>query len=117
MHCTISPSFISRVSNADVLTRAACGMKLASRIRVQQLVLAGRCAAAPPGTPMREALRQSVGRPGRRNRGRPRTTWAAAVFAKAVAMAGSADLLQAAAANPAERMRRVVRHSARTYES
>ena len=115
--CNIPPSFISRVSNADVLTRAGCNMKLSSRIRVQQLVLAGRCAAAPVGTPMKEALQQSVGRPGRRNRGRPRTTWAADVFAEAVAMAGSTDLLQAAAANPAEWRRQVVQHCARTYAS
>ena len=70
--CNILPSFISRVPNAEVLARAGCSMKLSTRIRVQQLVLAGRCAAAPVGTPMREALQQSVGRPGRRNRGRPR---------------------------------------------
>ena len=70
--CGIPPSFISRVSNADVLTRAGCSMKLSSRIRVQQLVLAGRCAAAPVGTPMREALQQSVGIEGDRVRhGRP----------------------------------------------
>ena len=115
--CNILPSFISRVPNAEVLARAGCSVKLSTRIRVQQLVLAGRCAAAPVGTPMREALQQSVGRPGRRNRGRPRTTWAADVFAEAVAMAGSADLLQAAAANPAEWRRQVVQHCARTYES
>ena len=115
--CNIPPSFISRVSNADVLTRAGCSMKLSSRIRVQQLVLAGRCAAAPVGTPMKEALQQSIGRPGRRNRGRPRTTWAADVFAEAVAMAGSIDLLQIAAASPAEWRRQVVQYCARTYES
>ena len=100
--CNIPPSFVSRVSNTDVLTRAGCNMKLSSRIRVKQLVLAGRCASAPVGTPMEEALHQSVGRPGRRNRGGPRTTWPADVFAEAVAMAGSTDLLQTAAANPAE---------------
>ena len=100
--CSTPLSFISRVFSADVVTRAACIMKLSSRIRVQQLVLAGRCAAAPVGTPMREALQQSVGRPGLRNRGGPRTTWAAIVFEKAVAMAGSPDLLQASAASPAE---------------
>lgn len=87
--CGLPPPFISHVSDADVITRASCSMKLSSRIRVQQLVLAGRCAAAPVGTPMHEALQQSVGRPGRRNRGRPRTTWAADVFAEAGAMAGS----------------------------
>ena len=115
--CNIPPSFISRVSNADVVTRAGCNMKLSSRIRVQQLVLAGRCAAPPVGTPMKEALQQSVGRPGRRNRGRPRTTWAADVFAEAVEMAGSTDLLKAPAANPAEWRRQVVQQCARTYES
>ena len=115
--CGIPPSFISRVSNVDVITRAGCSMKLSSRIRVQQLVLAGRCAAAPVGTPMREALQQSVGRPGHRNRGRPRTTWAADVFAEAATMAGSSDVLQAAAANPAEWRRQVVLHRAQTYES
>ena len=115
--CNIPPSFISRVSNAGVLTRAGCNMKLSSRIRVQQLVLAGRCAAAPVGTPMKDALKQSFGRPGRRNRGKPRTKWAADVFAKAVAMAGSTDLLQTAAANPAEWKRHVVQYCAWTYES
>ena len=49
---------------------------------------------------MKEALQQSVGRPRRRNRGGPRTTWATDVFAAAVAMAGSIDLLQTAAVNP-----------------
>ena len=113
----LPPSSISRVSNADVLTRAGCNMKLSSRIRVQQLLLAGRCAAAPVGTPMKEAPAESVGRPRCRNRGRPRTTWAADVFAEAVAMAGSIDLLQTAAANPAEWRRQVVQYCARTYES
>ena len=92
-------------------------MKLSLRTRVQQLVLAGRWAAAPVGTPMKEALQQSVGRSGLRDRREPRTTRAAEVFAKAVAMAGSTDLLQAAAANPAEQRRQVVQHCPRTYES
>jgi hypothetical protein len=93
----VKPSFISRVSNEEVRTRANC-RPLSSILTQRQLMLMGRLAARPDT----DIMRQSVFSPGafeprkpvgRRRRGRPRNIWTTAVFQLAIGVAGTKQAL------------------------
>ena len=93
----VLPSFISRVSNADVLGKANAAT-LSSTLLKQQLHLFGTIARRPAGDAVRDLifehgtldLRISAFQ---RRRGRPRTSWAKYVWDQAVLAAGSRDNL------------------------
>ena len=92
----ILPAFLSRMSNAKVRQQSGC-RRLTSRIREQQLFLAGRCMGDPRGTLIRDVMQRWIdGVPwvGGRSRGRPRSTWFSDVGYEALALAGSAERLE-----------------------
>ena len=84
----ISPSYYSRVSN-DTVLRVAKAEKCSTKLLRQQLLLFGKIARMPAGTPLRDILLEPGScrlrtTQGIRNRGRPRTSWPCAVRAEAV---------------------------------
>ena len=94
----VLPSFISRVSNADVLGKANA-VTLSNTLLRQQLQLLGAIA----GRPSDDAVRGLIFQPDTldlrtsaipRRRGRPRVTWSAYVWSQAIAAAGSRDRLK-----------------------
>ena len=90
----IPSSYISRVPNKTVLANASVG-PLSMSLLEQQLLYLGKLAARPSD----DILRSTVLKPGTvqlrdnnkilRGRGRPRITWATAVYSEAVRVAGS----------------------------
>ena len=90
--CKIPHSYISRVSNAEVLQRAS-EQPLSTTLRHRQLQLFRRIACMSDSTLLRQVVFEpaslAVRRwPGVRRQGRPRQTWAPCVRAHAVAAAG-----------------------------
>ena len=114
----IPPSYLSRVPNTAVLSQANA-QKLSSTLLYHQLQYMGALARRPSGDVVRDsvfvagsiALRSST-KP--RARGRPRTTWAAAVFAHAEAVAGGAQHLSRYWSNT-QPARAAWRSAAKTY--
>ena len=89
----ITPAYVSRVSNKDVLTQAQ-QTPVSARVLEQQLLLFGKVSRLPDGNPMRDAtfcpgsLRSSCDRYVRRV-GRPRLEWASELYKHAIADTGS----------------------------
>ena len=89
----ITPAYVSRVSNKDVLTQAQ-QTPVSARVLEQQLLLFGKVSRLPDGNPMRDAtfcpgsLRSSCDRYVRRV-GRPRLEWASELYKHAIAATGS----------------------------
>jgi len=95
--CKIQHSYLSRVSNADVLKDAG-EQPLTATLRYRQLKLFGRIALMQEDTLMRKVTFEPGSfdvrrRIGARRRGRPRQTWTPCVRAHAVAAAGGEDEL------------------------
>ena len=98
----VKPSWISRVSNQTVRESLKCD-PLSSLLLQQQLLYFGNLARRP-----NDVMRNSVFQPssiqirslpGPRPRGRPRTTWATAVYETSLNIAGGQQALEAAWAN------------------
>ena len=95
----IKCSYISRISNEDVLSQA-CSLPLSSMLLQRQLLLFGRIARMPDTCPQREVLFEPSSvtiraSEARRARGRPRQQWAQCVSKHAMQAAGSGTSLAA----------------------
>ena len=93
----VPSAYISRISNRVVFERARAQM-LSSTLLAHQLKFFAHVARQPSGSALRDSIFEPHTLnprrlPGVRGRGRPRITWAQAVFAEAVFVAGSAQRL------------------------
>ena len=91
----ITPSMISRITNAAVLEKAGVS-KLSMQMLKRQLVLFGRIAAMSPDSLVRKAcLEEERALPVEnrlpRRRGRPRLTWAKHLHSIALQLAGGSQ--------------------------
>jgi len=97
-------SYVSRISNVDVLKRAGCHT-LSSTLRERQLKLLGKIARMNDDAPQKKMVFEPGGQeirrwPGVRRRGRPRQTWAPCVWEHAIAAAGDEAALATLLQNP-----------------
>lgn len=93
----IPSAYISRINNRTVLERAGSQM-LSSTLLAHQLKFFAHVARQPSGSALRDSIFEPHTfnprcLPGARCRGRPRITWAQAVFAEAALVAGSSQQL------------------------
>ena len=94
----IKPSYISRISNATVLGQTR-QPPLTKTLQKHQVLLFGKVAQEPEGSPMREATFYGNTLDGKasrvlRRRGRPRLEWAGEVYKLALQAAGGQRQIQ-----------------------
>ena len=94
----VLPPHLSRTSNATVLGLARA-KKLSTTLLEKQLLYLGQTARLPAHSPMRKAIFDGatleLRRPsGTRRRGRPRQTWTAEVFKRALEFTGDRSALE-----------------------
>ena len=104
----IKPAYLSRVSNASVLEQTRQRPLSTTKLAKQQLLLFGKVAREPAGSPMRDAtfhgntLAPKATKVVRR-RGLPsRLEWTSQVYNMAVRAAGGHDMLQTCIQSPAQ---------------